>query len=284
MKEHNQNTPPVWADAKGPNPYAIGTCGRTSFAIMGKAPAFQFYSSDFLTGTMLMSNAEVGLYIRLLCLQAEHGPIPDDVDRIVQAFGEPSRILWPVVRSKFSEGEIPGTLVNDRLSEVLAAREEHRKKQSEKGKKSVQLRLNRGSTTVEPLEDRDRVLEEKERATPFDAWWKLYRKGSRKLSEEQWAKMLEADRLACLGATPAYLASKPDPIYRKDGERFLKNRTWEDPIIEARLMVNGKPQGMTKEEARAAVAALREKNGIAPGAFIEMHLIPEHIRKVLQMA
>jgi hypothetical protein len=124
---------------------------------MGKAPAFQFYSSDFLTGTMLMSNAEVGLYIRLLCLQAEHGSVPDDVERIVQAFGEPSRVLWSVVRSKFEEGEIPGTLVNARLGEVLEARNAYRQKQSVKGTLSAKARLSRGSTVVEPLEDRDRV-------------------------------------------------------------------------------------------------------------------------------
>tara|TARA_R110000868_G_scaffold30354_2_gene112442 strand:- start:427 stop:1206 length:780 start_codon:yes stop_codon:yes gene_type:complete len=36
---------------------------------MAKDPAILFYSSDFLTGTMLMSNEQVGKYIRLLCLQ-----------------------------------------------------------------------------------------------------------------------------------------------------------------------------------------------------------------------
>ena len=34
-----------------------------------KDPAFLFYSNDFLSGTMLMSNEEVGIYIKLLCLQ-----------------------------------------------------------------------------------------------------------------------------------------------------------------------------------------------------------------------
>jgi hypothetical protein len=72
------------------------------------------------------------------------------------------------------------------------------------------------------------IQEGKERATPFDTWWSVYRKGSRKLSAELWDKMPEVDRLACIAATPAYLKSKPDPTYRKDGERFLKHRTWED--------------------------------------------------------
>ena len=32
-----------------------------------------FYTSDFLTGTTLMSNEQVGKYIRLLCLQHQRG-------------------------------------------------------------------------------------------------------------------------------------------------------------------------------------------------------------------
>jgi uncharacterized phage protein (TIGR02220 family) len=40
---------------------------------MGKDPAFLFYTSDFLTGTMFMTNEQVGLYIRLLCAQHQHG-------------------------------------------------------------------------------------------------------------------------------------------------------------------------------------------------------------------
>lgn len=155
MKE-NKRTPPKESTAA--DTVGVSTEG-VSLSQMGKAPAFQLYSSDFLTGTMLMSNAEVGLYIRLLCLQAEHGSVPDDVERIVQAFGEPSRILWPVVRSKFVAGGIPGSLVNARLNEVLAAREGYRMKQSAKGKRSAELRFNRGSTAVEPLEDEDRGID-----------------------------------------------------------------------------------------------------------------------------
>lgn len=42
-----------------------------------KDPAFLFYSSDFLTGTMTMSNEQVGKYIRLLCLQHQKGVLSE---------------------------------------------------------------------------------------------------------------------------------------------------------------------------------------------------------------
>lgn len=44
---------------------------------MAKDPALLFYPSDFLTGTMFMSNEQVGIYIRLLCAQHQHGGLID---------------------------------------------------------------------------------------------------------------------------------------------------------------------------------------------------------------
>lgn len=40
---------------------------------MSKDPSVLFYTSDFMVGTMDMTNEEVGMYIRLLCLQHQKG-------------------------------------------------------------------------------------------------------------------------------------------------------------------------------------------------------------------
>jgi len=40
---------------------------------MSKDPAILFYTQDFLVGTMMMSDEQVGQYIRLLCLQHQKG-------------------------------------------------------------------------------------------------------------------------------------------------------------------------------------------------------------------
>lgn len=42
-----------------------------------KDPAVLFYTSDFLSGTMTMTNEEVGMYIRLLCLQHQKGKLTE---------------------------------------------------------------------------------------------------------------------------------------------------------------------------------------------------------------
>lgn len=43
-----------------------------------KDPAFLFYSSDFLSGTMLMTDEDVGKYIKLLCLQHQQGHLTEE--------------------------------------------------------------------------------------------------------------------------------------------------------------------------------------------------------------
>jgi uncharacterized protein YdaU (DUF1376 family) len=64
---------------------------------MSKDPAFLFYSSDFLTGTMFMSAEQAGIYIRLLCAQHQHGGLigKADFDAMVG--------IDPVIRAKFIE-------------------------------------------------------------------------------------------------------------------------------------------------------------------------------------
>lgn len=45
---------------------------------MSKDPAVLFYTSDFLSGTMLMRNDQVGKYIKLLCIQHQQGHLSEE--------------------------------------------------------------------------------------------------------------------------------------------------------------------------------------------------------------
>lgn len=44
---------------------------------MAKDPAILFYTSDFLTGTMFMSDEQIGQYMRLLCAQHQNGRLSE---------------------------------------------------------------------------------------------------------------------------------------------------------------------------------------------------------------
>jgi hypothetical protein len=56
---------------------------------MAKDPAVLFYTSDFLTGTLTMSDEQVGKYIKLLCLQHQKGLLTEkDMLNICKTYDE----------------------------------------------------------------------------------------------------------------------------------------------------------------------------------------------------
>ncbi len=96
-----------------------------------KDPAFLFYSSDFLSGTMLMSDEQIGQYIKLLCLQHQKGHLKEkDMLNICKTYDED-------IFSKFKKDE-EGNYYNERLDEEVQRRKKYsesrrnnRKKKSE---------------------------------------------------------------------------------------------------------------------------------------------------------
>lgn len=73
-----------------------------------KDPAFLFYSSDFLSGTMLLTDEEIGQYIKLLCLQHQKGHLKEkDMLNICKTHNED-------IFSKFKKDK-EGNYYNERL-------------------------------------------------------------------------------------------------------------------------------------------------------------------------
>ena len=98
---------------------------------MAKDPAFLFYSSDFLTGTMFLTHEQVGKYIRLLCAQHQMGALTEQhMLNICQTY---DKDIW----AKFTKQD-DGTFVNERLRDETAKRknfcESRRKNRNSKPK------------------------------------------------------------------------------------------------------------------------------------------------------
>lgn len=96
----------------------------------GKPPAFQFYPTDFLTGTTFMTAEAVGGFIRLLCHQWETGGIPDDDEVITQVTGCRGNAVASIRQKFFKDSD--GLLKNRRLEAIRAEQEEYRAKQADK--------------------------------------------------------------------------------------------------------------------------------------------------------
>jgi len=104
---------------------------------MAKDPAFLFYSSDFLTGTTFMTNEQVGKYIKLLCLQHQHGHLTENQMKTICSDND--ELIW----SKFSKLK-DGKYHNIRLHEEIIKRQAYSKSRSDNrlGKKKKKKHMN----------------------------------------------------------------------------------------------------------------------------------------------
>lgn len=97
----------------------------------GKDPAFLFYPSDFLSGTMSFTRLERGAYLDLLILQFNEEKLT--LDMIMRTLQGDFEITWPFVKKKFKEDEL-GYFYNNRLKEEI----EKRRKYSESRRKNFE--------------------------------------------------------------------------------------------------------------------------------------------------
>lgn len=86
---------------------------------------------------------------------------------------------------------------------------------------------------------------------PFEEWWIAYnKKRGRKKAEAKWNKLSLDDKVACMKATPIYVASTPDPVYRKDPLTYLNGECWNDEIIQKQNNEQQRAINLTAKAAR----------------------------------
>ena len=125
-----------------------------------KRPSFQFYPADWLSSlkVMLMTPAQEGGYLRLLCYDWSGDGIPDDDQTlsVLSRMGEG----WlnggsTVVRGCFIQHPTkPGFLTNPRLIEERKKQDDWREKSREGGIRSAESRRSKASRVVQPKVNR----------------------------------------------------------------------------------------------------------------------------------
>lgn len=98
--------------------------------------------------------------------------------------------------------------------------------------------------------------EEKPKASKdegFESAWLLYRrKGSKKKSLEQWAKLTDEEKETAKGHIPAYIESVSDVKYQKDFERYLRDKCFNNVVYKNNRIVydahDARPIEKKKEE------------------------------------
>jgi hypothetical protein len=65
----------------------------------------------------------------------------------------------------------------------------------------------------------------------FEEFWEVYgKKVGKEKAKSKWLKLTESEKDLVLLAIPKYKTLRPDPTFRKDPERYLMHRVWEDEI------------------------------------------------------
>ena len=97
---------------------------------VNKDPAFLFYSSDFLTGTMFMSDTQIGKYIKILCTQHQKGHLSEkDMLKICKRYDKD-------IFEKFVKDE-DGKYYNIRLEKEITKRREYSKSRRNNRKNKI---------------------------------------------------------------------------------------------------------------------------------------------------
>ena len=148
---------------------------------MSKDPAFLFYSSDFLTGTMFLTDEQIGKFIKLLCIQHQKGRLREkDMLKICKTYDED-------VFEMFKQDE-ENLFYNDRLEVEVNKRKAYSESRRNNRKKKTAPLKNTSLTYVKHMENENENENETRKENtnivyPFetiefkDSWciWKQYK-------------------------------------------------------------------------------------------------------------
>jgi hypothetical protein len=116
---------------------------------MSKDPAFLFYSSDFLTGTLLMSMEQKGKFITLLCIQHQKGHMSErDMLQICGTYDED-------IFDKFQK-DSDGKFFNERLKEEIDKRKSYSESRRNNRKKKDDVIII-SDTYVQHMENENEI-------------------------------------------------------------------------------------------------------------------------------
>jgi len=145
-----------------------------------KDPAFLFYTGDFLAGTMFFTDEQVGIYLRLLLAQHQHGRLSEkQVNFICKSYDNE-------VLEKFEKDE-EGNYYNLRLENEINKRKSYSESRSNNRKGKVkQDKPKRKKTSITydiHMEDRNRDINKTELDKKFDEFLNFRKEIKKPVSE-----------------------------------------------------------------------------------------------------
>jgi hypothetical protein len=222
-----------------PNPF---------FYIMSKDPAVLFYTSDFLSGTFTMTNEQVGMYIRLLCLQHQKGKLTEkDMLSICKAYDVE---IW----SKFKNEE--GAFYNERMYNETIRRQKFSESRRNNAKSTKNNSTSKAYAQHMETETENETITKNRTKTKteildakFEDWWLWYDyKISKDKAKKSWNKLNEQEKDLALQSVQAYVESTPDKSFRKHPTTYLNQKSFNDEIITRNTTSQSRVSHATEEQ------------------------------------
>jgi len=218
---------------------------------LGKAPAFQFYASDFLSdiNVTTMTMAQRGMYITLLAFEWIEGSLPTDLLKLRILCGNHPDFDndWQIVRNCFIEKE--GRLYNNRLETERGNMIAYRERMSANGRKGAETRWQSHSKAIAKPSNKEveeevvvrskRVNVKKEYTDEFlNEFWTIYpRSDNRKRALDKYisARKKGVDKEKIISGLKNYIkywkAKNTEPQYIPMASTWLTQERWSDELM-----------------------------------------------------
>jgi len=198
----------------------------------------------------------IGIYIMLLCRQAETFRIEKDIIKLSRWMGGISSAkIENVLAQKFLSDEhgFFNVVMDQVLEEVAKKSESARKSANDRWAKiRTQCERNANASETHPKIDANDMLikesKEKEKKIVFARFWDLYdKKVDKHKCIGYWDKLTNEEIELIFQHIPRYKISQPDKQFRKDPKSYLYNRSWENEIIDKTKTNGSTPQPLTRK-------------------------------------
>jgi len=188
-----------------------------------KDPAVLFYFQDFLVGTEFMTDEEVGKYIRILCHQADKGPLTEyQVKKICK-----NNVVPEAISSKLIQDENGNyyqkrmQIEREKRNNYIESRRHNRSLDKKNIRKTYDKRMEDENENINSIN------------IVFDEFWNLYNKKIAKVKcEQKWKKLKNSEREEIMDTLPKFLAAIKDKQFQPHPYTYLNQRRWEDELPE----------------------------------------------------
>lgn len=226
---------------------------------MSKLPFMQFFPTDWIRDTRMLSPMARGCWIDAICTMwdsPERGVCHADVTGMSRMWGctedETFAVLEEFKRYNTCEVEIVGTGCHAAVTLMSRriVRDENEREQARIRKNKQRAREAESGVTEKSRAHHGDVTpyiseviyqkSEKKICTPkvknvnisFPAFWDAYgKKIDPGKCEKKWNSLTDEERTAIMAHIPAYVKSTPVIKYRRNPMTYLNSRHWESPVI-----------------------------------------------------